>query len=387
MHPASICAWDWPDAGRVELFSVLDSHLSGGALLKIGTRRPDHDGACVSRMIRIAALFVFFPFSLLSFAAGQPGSLRIYFIDVEGGQATLFVSPAGQSLLIDAGWPDSNARDAARIVGAAKTAGIAQIDYLLVTHYHDDHVGGVPQLAERMKIVTFVDHGPNREDSDDTRKNYAAYKQVVKNAKHLVVKPGDRIPIEGMDVEVVSADGSVIHTALPAGGEPNAVCNSEPAPAEDPTENARSLGVLITYGKLRILDLGDLTKKGELALVCPVNLLGPVDLFVVSHHGWSQSNSKAFVDAIRPRVAIMDNGAKKGGSPDVWTVLRGTPGLVDLWQLHYSIEGGREHNVAADYIANSDEKCQGIRIDVTANADGEITVTNQRNGFNKTYGK
>jgi beta-lactamase superfamily II metal-dependent hydrolase len=313
--------------------------------------------------------------------------LRLYFIDVEGGQATLLIAPSGKSMLIDTGWPGFAGRDARRIVEAAKEAGLAKLDYVLVTHYHDDHVGGAAQLAERMKVGTFVDHGPNREDSEDARGNFAAYEKVLRGANRLVVKPGDRIPLEGLEVEVVSANGETIAEPLAGGGQTNAQCSTEPAPPEDASENARSVGVVITYGKLRVLDLGDLTKEKELRLMCPRNLIGTVDLFVVTHHGFTQSNARALVHAVHPRVAIMDNGAHKGGSPDVWQTVHDSPGLADLWQLHYAVEGGKEHNVAADFIANPDEKCEGKSIKVAAAADGTLTVTNARTGFTKSYKK
>jgi len=238
-----------------------------------------------------------------------------------------------------------------------------------------------------MKIGAFADHGPNREDSEETRANFAAYEKVLRGAKRLVVKPGDRIPVEGLEVEVVSADGETIAEPLAGAGQTNALCAAEPQPPEDTSENARSVGVLITYGKLRVLDLGDLTKKKELRLVCPRNLIGTVDLFVVTHHGFTQSNARALVHAVRPRVAIMDNGSHKGGSPDAWQTVDNAPGLADLWQLHYAVEGGKEHNVAADFIANLEEKCAGKSIKVAAEADGTITVTNARNEFTKTYKK
>lgn len=325
--------------------------------------------------------------SVMAATASFAAPLRLYFIDVEGGQATLLVAPSGKSMLIDTGWPGFAARDAVRIADAAKEAGISKLDYVLVTHYHDDHVGGVPQLAERMKIETFVDHGPNREDSDDTRANFAAYEKVLHGANRLVVKPGDRIPVEGLEVDVVSADGETIAEPLAGEGQTNALCSTEPEPPEDASENARSVGVVITYGKLRVLDLGDLTKKKELRLMCPRNLIGTVDMFVVTHHGFTQSNARALVHAVHPRVAIMDNGAHKGGSPDAWQTVHDSPGLADLWQLHSAVEGGKEHNVAADFIANLDEECEGKSIKVAAEADGTITVTNARTGFTKTYKK
>jgi competence protein ComEC len=321
--------------------------------------------------------------SLAAIAGAAP--LRAVFVDVEGGQATLFVSPSGQSLLVDTGWATSDSRDTNRILAAAQQLGVTKLNYVLITHYHSDHVGGVTQLASRIKIDTFIDHGPNREDSNDTRANFAAYEKIAQGAKRLTVKPGDHIPITGLNIEVVSSDGETLQDALPGAGQPNPFCSSEPSPADDNSENARSVGVMITLGKLRVLDLGDLTKKRELALACPRNLLGIVDLFVVTHHGSDGSNARALVDAIRPRVAIMDNGAHKGANPDVWQIVHDIPGLVDLWQLHYAIDGGKDHNVASDFIANPDENSDGKSISVTADANGTITVKNDRNGFTKKY--
>jgi beta-lactamase superfamily II metal-dependent hydrolase len=342
-------------------------------------------------MRRFACAFAVIASAFLVLAPKSMGAgakpMAIYFVDVEGGQATLFVSPSGESMLVDTGWPGFNGRDAERIVAAAKDAGIAQIDYVVITHYHRDHVGGVTQLASRIKIGEFVDHGPNLEDSDVTREDYATYLKVTASTKRLTVKPGDVIPIKGLTVQVLAGAGQTIRAPLPGAGQPNSVCAAEPKPPEDATENARSLGLLITYGKFRVVDLGDLIKEKELQLVCPNNLIGTEDLFVVSHHGFDQSNSKSLVDAIHPRVAIMDNGARKGGSPAAWQIVHDSPGLVDLWQLHYSIEGGEDHNVSDSLIANPDENCQGKYIKVTAEADGTFTVMNSRNNYEKTYKK
>ena len=312
-------------------------------------------------------------------------TLDIYFIDVEGGQATLIVSPQRESLLIDTGWPDFNGRDADRIVAAARDAGLKQLDYVLITHYHRDHVGGVPQLAERMKIGTFVDHGPNQEDSDSVRPYYAAYQQALLRSKHLVVKPGDTLPIRSFKVQVLTAAGEHLTSNLPGAGLKNPLCDSEPDAPEDPTENARSLGVLVTFGKFRFLDLGDLTRRKELELVCPVNRIGTMDLYLTTHHGLDQSNARAIVAAVHPRVAIMNNGARKGGSPVAWQIVHDSPGLEDLWQLHYALAGGAIHNVAEPLIANLDESCSGKYLKVSANPDGAFTMMNSRNGFARTY--
>lgn len=314
-------------------------------------------------------------------------SLQIYFIDVEGGQATLVVSPSGQSLLIDTGWPGYEGRDADRIVAAAHQAGIKQLDYVLITHYHRDHVGGVPQLADGIKIGTFIDHGPNLEDSEVTRADYAAYEKAIAGHAHVVVKPGWVLPIKGIEVRALTSAGEHITTSLPEAGKANSYCGSEPSAPVDNTENARSLGVLITYGQFRFLDLGDLTKKKELELACPNNLLGTVDLFLVTHHGADLSNSKAMVWALHPRVALIDNGPRKGSSPAAWQIVHDSPGLEDLWQLHYAAESDKDHNVAEDRIANVKENCEGKYLKVEAKADGAFTVTNSRTGSEKTYAK
>jgi competence protein ComEC len=324
----------------------------------------------------------------LGIAPPPRASLQIYFVDVEGGQATLFVTPEKHSLLIDTGWPGNESRDAQRIASAAKLAGIERIDYVLLTHYHVDHTGGVPQLVAKIPIGTFIDHGPNRETTDaPTVQAAEAYRKVLAagNYNHIVAKPDDVLPVPGIRVTVVSADGNLIANPLPGGGTPNPYCATSEKRPPDQTENARSLGVMITYGKLRILDLGDLTWDKEMQLMCPVNRLGHVDLLIVSHHGWNQSSSPALVDAIAPRVAVMDNGAKKGGSPSVWETIQKSPGLEDLWQLHYSDEGGPAHNVDAARIANLQGPDAGNFIKITAYPNGQLDVLNSRTGTTKQY--
>ncbi len=321
-------------------------------------------------------------------ASRTENALRIYFVDVEGGQATLFVTPAKQSLLIDTGWPGNEGRDAERIVAAAKLAGVSKIDYVLITHFHMDHVGGVPQLAARIPIGTFIDHGENRESTDaPTVQVWKAYKDLLAPGKYkrITAKPGDVLPIAGIHAVVASADGAVLASPLPdAGGENPACKNAEQYPA-DQTENLRSLGTVITFGKLRVLDLGDLTHDKEMELMCPKNKLGKIDIYIVSHHGWSQSGSPALVYGIAPRVAIMDNGAKKGGTPSVWDIIEKSPGLENLWQLHFSDEGGTAHNVAEEFIANPSGPDAGNYLELTAWPDGSFEVLNSRTRKTRHY--
>ena len=203
------------------------------------------------------ALSVALAVSLLASAWAVPPSdqkaLQVYFVDVEGGQATLFVTPAHQSLLIDTGWPGYDGRDADRIVAAAKRAGISKIDYVLITHFHRDHGGGVPQLTARIPVGTFIDHGVNRETTDAaTSEVWDAYQKILATGKfkHIAAKPGDTLPIRGVEAKVVSSDGELISQSLPGAGQENASCKDAEQYPADKTENARSLGTLLTFGKL-----------------------------------------------------------------------------------------------------------------------------------------
>ncbi|HXZ39914.1 MAG TPA: MBL fold metallo-hydrolase [Terriglobales bacterium] len=317
-------------------------------------------------------------------AAAKPRPLQIYFIDVEGGQATLVVSPSRESVLIDTGW--AGARDAQRIATAAKTARLKRIDYVLITHYHQDHVGGVADLLQRIPVGMFVDHGPNVENSDSARNQYAAYEKATEHSKRVHLTPNQGLPLQGITLQVLTAAGEHISDPLPGAGEADLYCGSEAA-KPDSSENAQSLGMLISYGKFRFVDLGDLTEQKELDLVCPDNLIGRVSLYLTTHHGMAPDNPKALVWALHPQVAIMNNGAHKGSNPEAWQIVHDSPGLADLWQLHYAVDGGQDHNVAQDLIANVDEKSDGHYIKVVAELDGAFTVTNSRNGLSRKYGQ
>ena len=326
-------------------------------------------------------------------SAPSPKDLRVYFIDVEGGQATLFVTPQGESLLIDVGWPGNNNRDADRIAAAAKAAGLTKIDNVLLTHYHVDHAGGVPQLVAKIPVGRFIDHGENREGASveggrPTVSSWEAYQKVLAGGKyeHMVVKLGDVLPLRGMKAEIVSADGKVIDKPLPGAGEKNAACEKSPVKELEGNENDRSVGMVITFGKTRILDLGDLTWANERPLMCPANKIGKVDVYVASHHGFVRSGSPALVDAVAPRVSIIDNGGHKGGEPPTFPTIQGSPRFKDLWQLH-TVEGTGKTNVADDHIANlaTAKPDAGNYLLLTVHPDGTMAIMNQRTGQSVEY--
>ena len=359
--------------------------------------------------MRSAMLFL----ALAAAACAQTSrNLDIYVIDVEGGNATLVAGPSHESLLIDTGNAGAAAaRDAGRIVEAIHDAGLQQIDHLITTHWHGDHFGGMAELATTVPIREFIDHGPNVQPGE-LADNFLArtYPQLYAKAKHSVAKPGDRIPVAGLDIRVVASAGEMIKAPLSGGGMPNPYCANF-KPGDNNAEDPMSVAVFIGFGKFRTVHLGDLTKNKEFELMCPANRLGTVDVLLGLHHGVSSSNSEVMVHALHPRVAIMNNGTRKGGEPDVMTVVHTSPGLEDLWQLHFSVLSGQEYTVPGLFIANGiDDQPAAMPnapmpapapgpgvpppplhngpshwIKVTAREDGSFTVTNSRNGFSKTY--
>lgn len=344
-------------------------------------------------------------------AAQNRTTLDIYVVDVEGGNGTLFVTPSGESVLIDTGNVNGAERDAGRIMEAVRDAGLSQIDHLIITHWHGDHFGGLSELAKQIPIREFIDHGPNVQPAPGPDEFLAkAYPQLIANAKHTVAKPGDRIQLKGVDWRIVAAAGEIVKSPLPGAGARNAECaNFEVGMnnAEDPM----SVASYITFGRFRTAHLGDLTRNMEFKLMCPTTSLAPVDLFLGLHHGQDSSNSPVMDHALRPRVAIMNNGTRKGGEPYTMKSIHTSPGFEDLWQIHFSLLSGQEYTEPGMFIANyTDDQPAAMPIQpiaapapgpnappapahngkaywikVSAQQDGTFTVTNTRNGFSKTY--
>jgi beta-lactamase superfamily II metal-dependent hydrolase len=322
-----------------------------------------------------------------------PATLDIYFIDTEGGQATLFVTPAGETLLFDTGTGGDNNRDADRITAIIKQVAVEQqLDHVIVSHYHGDHAGNAAELSRRFPIKHFWDHGgwvvegqPNRRAAFDT------YMSIRNTANVTVPKPGMKIPMAGLDVTVISSAGDTITSPLagmPGAGASNPLCRDFVPRLQDATpENAFTLGAMIKYGSFRMLDLSDLVWNAEKDLVCPRNLLGTVDVYHTSRHGTDFAGSPALVHAVRPRIAIMNNGAMKGGSKGTFDIVRSSPGFEDFWQLHYSEAVSKEINSPDSFIptVESTPGHKGHYLKLSARMDGSFTVTNERNGFTKEY--
>ena len=351
-------------------------------------------------------------------AQGQTRTLTVYYIDTEGGQSTLFVGPTGESLLVDTG--NAGDRDFGRIAETLRAAGVTKIDHLWTTHYHGDHVGALVELAKQFPVAHFYDHGkPHPNDRIVSAQFLSAY-EALTSGKRTIVKPGDKVKMTGVDITAVASANQFIRTNLPGGGGQNASCagvQQKDESAYSDADNGESAGFVLAYGRFRTIDLGDLTWNGELDLMCPTNRIGTVDLYLTSHHGLEKSGSPALVEALGPRVVVMNNGTLKGGTREAFARLQETVGIEDLWQLHWSYNVGLE-NAPARFIANVDGAATiatvlttapptpgapppprgggpggpgaaahtpAYLIKVSAQQDGSFTVTNTRNGFSKTY--
>jgi len=362
-----------------------------------------------SKFLLMSAVIVL-PLAALP-AKAKDDALQMVSIDVEGGGGTLFVTPEGKSLLIDTGNPEQSRitgdnPSSARIVAAAHALGVKKIDYLITTHYHGDHIGGLEGFLARMPIDTYIDHGENRETTaspnptapqidmknpppGSTAFGYRHYVELIGKHRHIVAKPGDVFHVGSLTVTIVMADGKPIAKPLPGAGEANASCAGMESMANNGgEENARSTASLITYGKTRISVFGDLTWDREKDLFCPIDKIGKVDVYLATHHGTNLSGSPAALNALAPIVTIMGNSARKGADAVRMKTIKDSPRFQAMWQLHTTTVAP-DVNVPADMIANpgtdqSKDKAYALRLRIQK--DGKVTVINERNGYNKSYG-
>ncbi len=352
-------------------------------------------------MTRRLLSIVLAAWACVSVPAAQTGAsktLDIYVVDVEGGNATLFVAPSGESVLIDTGNGGTAAkRDADRILAAINDARVSQIDALITTHWHNDHMGAMAELASRIPIRHYLDHGPNVQPSpvidEFLQKTYSG---LTAKAKHTVVKAGDILPLKAVEWRIVTAGREAITTPLRGAGAPNPYCAGFTPHTVNPvsgqpvgnTEDEHSVGSHVTFGRFRAVYLADFPWNKEYELMCPANRLGTAEVLLVSRHGQHSSNSEALVHALRPRVGVINNGIRKGGQPETMRVLHASQRLEDLWQLHVAQLSGPEYGIPGMFIANTiddPDHSPAYWIKISAQQSGTFTVTNSRNGFTKTY--
>lgn len=323
-------------------------------------------------------------------AATAGDRLDIYFIDVEGGAATLIVTPAGESMLIDSGYPDYGGRDRDRIIHVAKdVAKLDHLDHAVVSHWHLDHFGNHAALAAPLKIRNFWDRGiPERLEEDAKFPERIALYRAASQNQSKAVKAGDLLPLKSettpLTCKVVTASGEVIPNAGPA----NPFADRHKPQADDPSDNARSISLLLGFGKFRFLCCGDLTWNTEAKLMTPNNPVGQVDLFMVTHHGLEVSNNPVLVLAIDPRVAVFCNGPTKGGHETVLTTLREGKSLQDIYQLHRNVKLAADQQTPADFIANQEDtsSCKGTWVKASVAQDGsEYTLQIGPEGTPRTY--
>ncbi|MEO8182954.1 MAG: MBL fold metallo-hydrolase [Deltaproteobacteria bacterium] len=308
------------------------------------------------------------------------GTLRLFFVDSEGGQSTVIQLPNGQILVIDTG--NAGMRDGERMLAVLQgELGATQIDYLIITHYDGDHVGGVPYLAARIGIGQFFDHGAANAP--------AQYLALANAGTRRALAAGDVLTLGGVTLNVVSAAGTVITQPLAGGGMPNPLCEGAQTalPGDPLDENVNSVGVVLRFGSFDFLDLGDLLWPREHQLACPNNQIGPIDLYLTTHHGLTRSGAPQLVRALQPLAAIMNNGPRKGGGGSTWATLALAPGPADVWQVHRAVAAPDAQNAPLAQIANLDEGQADAAqfLEVRVESSGQFQILNPRTSFSKAY--
>ena len=323
--------------------------------------------------------------------AEDPG-LDIYFVDVLGGAATLIVTPEKESILIDSGWPGLEDRDPKRIAHVLKdVAGLKHLDHMVTTHWHVDHYGGVEGLTRLLEIKNFWDRGlpedqlsdvafPDGPKADDPlgiayRKASAGKRKAVLAGNTLPLKPG--VVAEAI---VSGAKPITVH------GPVNPLTASAPADHEvDGSDNAQSLGFHFKYKDFDFLDLGDLTWNIEKSLVCPIDRIGKIDLYQVTHHGMDISNHPTLLQTVSPTVAVMNNGPRKGGSAETVKRLRALKSLEALYALHKNQATSAQDNADPALTANANAE-GGQFVHVHVEPDGRhFTVRIGTDGLTKRF--
>lgn len=353
--------------------------------------------------------------SLGGISAAAAPQAAFYLVDIGHGNVAFVVSPSGETMLLDCGG-GPGAVDL--IYNFMQQNGIKKIDYLVISHFEADHMGAVAPLSKKVQIVNYVDHGESvtygKSDEwwkgrrspwwragmgEQDNQRMDTYKAARATGHHIPVKPGDKVPIQGLDVVVVAAAGKNIMTPLQGDGA-NPACSQVEKRAEDDAEDGQSVGVVVSSGKFRFVYLGDMTWNNSYRLFCPKNMIGTVDAYLVTHHAQAMNTdlgdyygglsccSVAEVQGLNPRVGLLSMGAQghKYGTPDAMKNVRAQG--MDLWQTE-KITGGGEAGLNApdDFISNigggRGEKVPYIKL--VANPDRSFTVTNGRNDFSKKY--
>ncbi|MDB5261978.1 MAG: hypothetical protein JWQ14_1259 [Adhaeribacter sp.] len=318
-------------------------------------------------------------------------NLTMYWIDTEGGAATLLVTPAGESVLIDTGNPGG--RDAERIFQVARNvAGLKQIDHLVTTHWHIDHYGGAAELAQKIPIIEVIDKGVPASLPEDQNfaRNIKPYQDMAVKKRSLI-KPNETIKLQrlakglpNLTIRFVGVDKKFV--AVTKAVKSAETCENATDKAPDTSDNANSTVLVMDYGPFRFFDGGDLTWNIEKNLVCPDNLVGTVDVFQVNHHGLDQSNNPLLIKNLSPTVSIMNNGTRKGGGPETITTLRNTPSIQAAYQLHKNIRVDSQFNTQEPYIANLEENCKANYIKLSVAPDGKkYTVSIPATNHQKTF--
>ncbi len=325
-------------------------------------------------------------------AGEKDGRLDVVWSDVEGGAATLIVTPRGESILIDTGNP--GARDPQRIHKAATNAGLSRIDHVVITHFHIDHFGGAAELSKLIPFGTVWDNGVPDTDPDGNKSNTSflltskPYREM-RAEKRQVIQPGIELPLKqtenGPKVSVRCLGAKQKFIEKPDGAAVDCAAGREKA--KDTSDNANSVVLLAEFGDFQLFAAGDLTWNVEKNLVCPKNLVGEVDVYQVTHHGLDQSNNPLVVAALKPTVAVMSNGVTKGCMPESFATLKGTPSIQAIYQMHRNEREDRQNNTALEHIANPDRLCDAtpIRLSVASDAKSYTVSIDGKTRHKKEY--